>query len=123
MLPWWLTKKPEKFYENASIELTPSIWRTNGPYAILEAMSYGLCVIASDEGGIKEQIIDMETGLLFEQGNEGEFKEKLDYLLKNPREIRRLGKNARKYVKENFDWHKIVKRYEKTYEMAIKDFK
>jgi len=115
-------QKPEKYYAKSSILVFPSICEENQPLSILEAMSYGLCVIASNIGGIPEQIQYMKTGLLFEPGNEKDFKKKLDYLLENPSEIKRMGKNARKFVKKNFDWKKTVKKYEKIYKKIIKEF-
>ena len=116
-------QKPDDYYKHASILILPSIVEENQPLSILEAMSHGLCVIASNIGGIPEQIKHMETGLLFEPGNEKDFKEKLDYLLKNPKEIKRMGKNAREFVKKNFNWDKTVKEYEKVYEEEIERFK
>ena len=108
-------QNPEKYYKEASIALVPSIWKTNAPYAVLEAMAYGLCVIASDDEGITEMIEHKKTGLLFKRCDEKDFGEKLDYVLKNPKEIKTMGNNARNYAKEIFDWGKIVKEYEKIY--------
>ena len=34
-----------------------------------------------------------------------------------------MGKNARTFVKKNFDWNKIVKQYESLYKQVIKEFK
>jgi glycosyltransferase involved in cell wall biosynthesis len=113
-------KKPEDFYVNSSIALVPSIWLENFSYSVIEAMSYGLCVIASNRGGIPEQIKHKKTGLIFEAGDGDDFEEKLNYLLENPSEIKRIGKNARKFVKDNFSWEKVVKDYEKLYLRILK---
>ncbi|MDP2940117.1 MAG: glycosyltransferase family 4 protein [Candidatus Omnitrophota bacterium] len=112
-------QNPNKYYKEASISIVPSIWEEPFGLVVGEAMSYGLCVIGSNIGGIPEQIKHRETGLLFEPGNEKDFKEKLDYLLKNSKEIKRIGKNARAFVKKNFDWKKIVKQYEQVYKQVI----
>jgi len=106
---------PESFYKEASIMVVPSIWMENCSYSVLEAMSYGLCVIASDIGGIPEQIEHMKTGMLFKAGDKKDFEEKLNYLLKNPKEIKRMGRNARRYVQRNNNWKKITKQYEELY--------
>ena len=108
-------KKPGPYYKTASIGVVPSVWMENFSYSVLEAMSYGLCLIASDRGGIPEQVINMETGLLFNPGDKKDFEKKLDYLLNNPEEIKRMGKNARNQAKKNWDWNNIVKQYEKIY--------
>jgi len=118
-------KNPIKSYENSSIAIIPSHWKENFSYSVLEAMSYGLCIIASDAGGIPEQIKDKETGLISPlQGNFKEiFEKKLNYLIKNPKEIKRLGNNARIFAKKNFDWKIIIKEYEELYEKLIKNGK
>lgn len=116
-------QNPADYYKEASILVYPSICQENAPLSILEAASYGLCVIGSNIGGIPEQIQHMKTGLLFKPGDEQDFAKKLDYLLKNPSEIKRMGKNARAFVKENFSWDKIIKQYEKVYAEAINEFK
>lgn len=112
-------QKPGKFYQNSSIMVFPSIAIDNFPISTLEAMSYGICVIGSKIGGVPEQIKHMETGLLFKPGNVGDFKKNLDYLIKNPKEIKRIGNNARKFAKKNFDWNVITKKYEKVYRETI----
>jgi len=112
-------QNPEKYYRKASIAVIPSIWMENFSYSVLEAMSYGLCVIGSNIGGIPEQIKDGETGFLFRRGDEKDFEEKLNFLLTNPSEIRRIGKNARKSIEKNFLWDKVVKKYEDVYREAI----
>jgi len=113
-------KKPDPYYKTASIGVVPSVWMENFSYSVLEAMSYGLCLIASRRGGIPEQVTHMETGLLFNPGDKEDFKKKLNYLLNNPKEIKRMGKNAREHVKKNYNWEKIIGEYEKEYKSAIK---
>ena len=112
-------KKPDPYYKTASIGVVPSVWMENFSYSVLEAMSYGLCLIASNRGGIPEQVINMETGLLFNPGDKKDFKKKLDYLLNNPGEIKRMGKNARERVRKNYSWEKIVGEYGEEYKKAI----
>jgi glycosyltransferase involved in cell wall biosynthesis len=114
---------PRKYYLNASILVMPSICEESFGLSTAEAMSYGLCVIGSNRGATPELIKGNETGLLFKPKDEKDFEKKLDYLLKNPSEIKRMGKNARKFVKKNFDWNKIVKQYEQVYKETIKEFK
>jgi glycosyltransferase involved in cell wall biosynthesis len=82
-------------------------------------MSYGICTIASRRGGIPEQIQDGENGLLFEAGNEKDFSKKLNYLIKNPKEIMRMGETARKTARKNWDWKTVVKQYEVLYNKII----
>jgi glycosyltransferase involved in cell wall biosynthesis len=54
------------------------------PLVILEAMSAGLPVVASEEGGIPDEVADGETGLLFRKGDITELANCLETLLSNP---------------------------------------
>ncbi len=112
-------QNPKEYYENSSILIFPSIILDNFPTSIIEAMSYGLTVIASKIGGVPEQIEDSKTGILVEPNNIEEFEKKLNYLISNPGEIKRIGGNARKFVKQKFEWGKIIDLYEKKYFSAI----
>lgn len=113
-------QKPEKYYKEAAIAVVPSIWMENFSYSVLEAMSYGLCLIASNAGGIPEQIEHMKTGLIFKRGDKEDFEKKLNYLIKNPGEVKRMGGNAREFVKKNFNWNHIVSEYIRSYKKVIR---
>ena len=114
---------PKKYHEEASIFVMPPVWPEGGGLSVTEAMSYGICTIASNIGGVPEQIKHMKTGLLYEPGNKKDFEEKLNYLLNNPEEIKRMGKNAQKFVEKNCSSEIYTKRYEEIYLKAIKDSK
>ncbi len=73
------------------------------PNVILEAQMAELPVVANADHGIVEQIEDTETGMLIDPSDENEFRETLEYLLDNPEERYRLGRNARQAVKRNND--------------------
>ncbi len=77
------------------------------PRAILEAMAFGVPVIASAVDGIPEAIIDGDTGLLFTKANEQQLRECIVKLSRAGSERSRLVSNARQFVKR-FD----ISRYE-----------
>jgi glycosyltransferase involved in cell wall biosynthesis len=47
----------------------PSLWYENTPFAVLEALNFGLPVLASDLGGIAEIVQHEHNGLLFPAGD------------------------------------------------------
>jgi glycosyltransferase involved in cell wall biosynthesis len=59
----WVAKMDDDFYDQHDVFVLPSHWE-GLPYAILDAMSRGIPVIATDVGGIPELIKDQETGVL-----------------------------------------------------------
>ena len=83
---------------------------------LIEAMSYGLPVIAFDSAeGAKELIKNNYNGYLIKNRNEHEMADKIVYLLNNKKELKRLGENAYKtalnYQKENIlnNWLSTLK--------------
>ena len=82
-------------YRNARLTVIPSIcFETFGLVAI-EAMSYGLPVIASRLGALQEIVDDGITGLLFEPGNVLDLVSKIQLLWDNPALCSELGAAAR----------------------------
>jgi glycosyltransferase involved in cell wall biosynthesis len=61
----------------------PSIWFENFPTVVIEAFSFGLPVIGSAIGGIKEQISEGGNGYLFPPGDIGALKEKILLLVRD----------------------------------------
>lgn len=73
----------------------------------IEAMSCEIPVIAVNEGGFKESIINERTGFLVKR-NPGELKKRIDLLLLDNKLRTRMGKNGRKLVLDKFTWKKSV---------------
>jgi GT2 family glycosyltransferase/glycosyltransferase involved in cell wall biosynthesis len=65
------------------------------PISLLEAMSYGKVVIASNAGGTAEVVIHGEHGLIFEVGDYIELSRQLQRLAQNPELMHELERNAR----------------------------
>lgn len=78
----------------------PSGWYEISGLVILEAFACGKPVIGSRIGGIPELVKDNETGFTFEMGNSEDLSLKIEYMLNNPNEVVRMGKNARKFVEK-----------------------
>ncbi len=81
----------------------------NEPFGLvpLESMASGTPVLAVNDGGYKETIIDGETGFLLKRDPE-EFAEKIIYLIEHPEVVERMGKAGRQHVIKNFSWKKHV---------------
>lgn len=70
-----------KYYTCADVFIHPSL-AENSPLVIIEALSCGTPVIASDVGGIPE-LIDDKNGILFKVGNQVELKNAITEVLYN----------------------------------------
>jgi glycosyltransferase involved in cell wall biosynthesis len=95
-------KALEKIIANAGFIVAPSECNENCSMAILEAMAAGKPVIGSNIGGIPEQVVEGETGYLFESGNFKELSEKMLLLAKNPQLRAQMGNNAMQRLESCF---------------------
>jgi glycosyltransferase involved in cell wall biosynthesis len=100
----------------SSFVVTPSEWYENYPYSVMETMMCGKPIVASNIGGLPEMIRDGETGLLFESGNIGALKGKLEILLKNVQLRKEMGEKGREMAVREFSpeihYAKLMKIYE-----------
>jgi len=83
--------------------------------AAVEASACGLPVIASNAGGLKEVILDGETGYIVEKRNANQLSDKIVNLLLDAELRKELGNNGRNRVIENYDWEKNVDDMEELY--------
>jgi starch synthase len=121
----WLDKMLGKqeaiqLYSHATVFCCPSVYE---PFGIinLEAMACETAVVASATGGIKEVVVDGETGYLvpFDQDPLTSFPldpekfardlaAKLNVLLADPAKCKQFGKAGRKRAEEKFSWTSIA---------------
>jgi glycosyltransferase involved in cell wall biosynthesis len=99
---------PTRYYAAMKVLVVPSDWEFEGmPMAILEAMQWGVPVIASRIGGIPELIHDGVNGLLVTPGDEGALAEALERLAADPALCRRLGEAGRLSIDDRFSPHRF----------------
>lgn len=104
-------KEMVKEYSNAIATICT---HQNEPFGIppLESMACETPVLAVNEGGYKETVIDGKTGYLLPRDPKV-FAEKITYLIDNPKVAEKLGKQGREHVKKNFNWEKHARSIEK----------
>jgi len=89
------------------------------PLSILEAMTAGKPVIASNLSGISEAIEHQKNGILVEPGDSGALADAIVSLLENKDEKERIGRNARIHAKQYFSTERVAEEYEKVYEEIL----
>jgi alpha-maltose-1-phosphate synthase len=132
----WIDKMLSKqeaiqFYSHATVFCCPSVYE---PFGIinLEAMACKAAVVASAVGGIKEVVVDGETGFLvpFDQDPITSFPlhpdrfardlaAALNNLLTDPAKCRRFGEAGRKRAEEKFSWTSIANQTIDLYQTLI----
>ncbi len=80
------------------------IHRSKCSARITDYMRMGKPVITSAIGQNKEYIVDGESGMLVPAGNLQAFSEALALLLRDPELRTRLGRNAERRIREEFNW-------------------
>ena len=76
-------------------------------WSLLEAMSAGCTIVASDTPPLKEAIVDHQTGRLVNFFDSAALAKTVDDVLDNPQEAQRLGANARVFAQENYDLQRV----------------
>jgi glycosyltransferase involved in cell wall biosynthesis len=87
--------------------------------AVMEAMSAGLPVVASDIPGNRELIVEGVTGFLVPVGDRGEFARRMNRLLGDPDLARSMGAAGCARMCEEFSVPKMVERYATLYREVI----
>jgi glycosyltransferase involved in cell wall biosynthesis len=85
--------------------------------ALLDAMSAGICVLASDTPENLEALAD--TGFTFKRGDVADLRRMLTYLLDNAQVREKFGARARERAREKFLWDDVVDELAKIYARLI----
>ena len=75
---------------------------------IIEALSCGLPVIASDVRGCRDAIVNNKTGILIPPKNSHELVDSVLKLVSNPNLLKQMSIAAREYAVDNFDENAII---------------
>jgi starch synthase len=136
----WIEKMVTKqeaiqLYSNARLFCCPSVYE---PFGIinLEAMACGAAVVASATGGIKEVVVDGETGYLVEFDQDPvtgfprhperfarDLAARIQQLLVDSEKCRRFGEAGRRRVEATFGWTAIARQTIALYERLIDECK
>jgi glycosyltransferase involved in cell wall biosynthesis len=107
-------------YNEADVYVQPSLYEPCG-IAILEAMSMGKPVVATDVGGIPELITNGVEGLLVEPGNSLQLARAITNVFSDSSYRKIFGSNARKKVEREFTWNAIAKKTFEFYTDLLND--
>jgi glycosyltransferase involved in cell wall biosynthesis len=86
---------------------------------LIEALSYGKPVVASDIGGIPDVVRHGETGLLVPPGDPSALAAALASLAESPEWARTLGATGRADVRDRFSWARIADDLTAVYRGAV----
>ncbi|MEZ4938993.1 MAG: glycosyltransferase [Crocinitomicaceae bacterium] len=105
--------------QKARVIIVPSIV-DNLPYAVLEAMSLGKMVLASENGGHTEILKSGENGFIFSHQIKGDFETKLKTILNlGDADYLRICENASKSVQHNTNYETIYQAKKKLIDQLL----
>ncbi len=91
-----------QLYSTATLVILPNLWNEPLGLCALQALAYSKVVVAFRVGGIMEWIEDGVNGITLPFGATHQFQETVIQLLKEPKKLETMGKNATKIWKTQF---------------------
>ncbi len=105
-------------YSGAEVFTAPSLYE---PFGLinLEAMACGRPVVSTRVGGIKDVVIEEETGLLVPPNSPDELAKALNELLSNKALAEEMGRKGRIRVEREFSWERVAEKTLALYKSLI----
>jgi len=98
------------YLRKSTVFILPTYYREGSPRSIQEAMGAGRAVITTNVPGCRELITNGVNGILVPPRDINLLADAMIYCLKNPGEVFRMGKEARKFAENNLDQEMINER-------------
>jgi len=102
-------------YSTCDVLILPS-YNEGLPYVIIEALSSGLPIVASDVGGIAEVVTNAENGFIIQPGDLQSLTLSLSKLLSDKSLRLKMSQNNRKKAIENYSVQKVIASMEKLFQ-------
>ena len=108
----------QEYLAKCLFTVIPSEWYDNLPNTLLESFAFSKCVVTTNIGSLSENVINNETGLLFDYKNSKSLFEKIDRLFKNQNIAIQLGQKANLSILDKFNdtnhYKTLITLFEKT---------
>ncbi|HET7226640.1 MAG TPA: glycosyltransferase family 4 protein [Candidatus Eisenbacteria bacterium] len=106
----------EELWSNAYCVVLPSTMEGQS-IALLEALSYGRCVLMSD---IPENVeVAEDKALTFRSRDVLDLRDQLDRLLHSPELVQRYERDARAHIEEHYSWDMVARNTEAVYRSVL----
>ena len=118
-VPGWVEgEEKDRLLRAADVVVLPS-YKEGLPVAVIEAMAYGLPVIAAAVGGIPEMVVENETGLLVKPRDVNGLVEAMRRLASDPQMRHRFGFAARKKAEDSYSLPSVCARLKEIYRKLV----
>lgn len=107
------------YYRECSVVAVSSVWPEPFGAVGLEAMRFGLPVVAFDAGGIKEWLTTGHNGFLVPWMDRVAFAARVEKLLGDKALARQMGERGRQLVAEQYEFSKYISGLENLFERVV----
>jgi glycosyltransferase involved in cell wall biosynthesis len=90
------------------------------PISILEAMCLGKPIISTPVGGIRDAVINGQTGIIVNTNSPVEIADAISTLIDNEKLRKELGENAERYFHSHFTIERMMNNYTNLYRTLLK---
>ena len=118
LVPWVDNAEVLRIMRRAAVILVPSLWPEPLSRTVTEAMAAGVPIAATDRGGIHDQLVHGESGLVLPPDAKL-FAAAVDRLLEDPSTARRLAVAARMRIEAAFDHSVVLPKLESVYQSLL----
>ncbi len=120
---WVEEHEIQKWLATADLAIYPYddtlINRSKCSIKLIELMASQLPIVASDVGENRQYIEHLVSGYLIEPGDDESFRQAIIHILRDEKLQGELGREARRRVKEKFNWATLVQTVEKAYSIVL----
>jgi glycosyltransferase involved in cell wall biosynthesis len=117
VVPWTTQEALRDLYDAHGVFLFPSLFEGFGK-AFLEAMSRGLCVVASDTGGMHDVITSGTDGVLVAPGDAHAIADHVLALIRNPERANAMSAAAA-ITARRYTWERVARELTAFYERRL----
>ena len=111
----------DSYYRDAGVFALPSLEGEGMPNVVLEAMSWGLPVVATDSGGLPTMIEDGENGFLVPMRDSEAIAERIGELLIDASQREVMRKASQEYTQDHHSWDWMISELEDIYRTIISE--
>lgn len=111
----------QELFSNATAVISPQ--RVTGlPLTVVEAMSYGKCVVTSDVDLMNLELSNpaYKNAMVYQSGNHKQLSDIMDNELSNEKEVAKIGAMGKEFIKAHHSWDSVAKKYADIYKDLLK---
>ena len=91
------------------------------PVSLIEAQAAGIPVVTTDVGGVRDIVIDGDTGFVVDKNDVIGFGDRLKVLIENEKMLQKMSQNGWNHVKDKFHYTTLVENMDRLYQDLLSE--